>query len=162
MSNIEITPYKDLYKDQIIRLILKIQTEEFNIPVSRHDQPDLEQIDTFYQTGTGNFWVALDGSKVIGTIALIDIGHAQTALRKMFVDHGYRGKDIGIAQALLDTLIKWCENNSVKEIYLGTIDVFLAAHRFYEKNGFQEISKLTLPQAFPIMPLDTKFYRLIV
>ncbi len=37
---------------------------------------------------------------------------------------------------------------------------FHAAHRFYVKNGFTEIEKGALPSAFPIMEVDTKFYRL--
>jgi predicted N-acetyltransferase YhbS len=36
----------------------------------------------------------------------------------------------------------------------------LAAHRFYEKHGFSEIAPAQLPPSFPIMRVDTKFYRL--
>ncbi len=158
MSNIEIKPYANAYKNQIIQLILKIQTEEFGITISIKDQPDLEQIQQFYQKGCGNFWVALDGDHVIGTIALIDIGNGQTALRKMFVEKDYRGKKKGVAKALLNEVIAWCQNKQVREIYLGTTSAFLAAHRFYEKNGFQEITKSELPQAFDVMQVDTKFY----
>ena len=39
------------------------------------DQPDLLQIPQFYQSGAGNFWVALDGEEVVGTVALLDIGN---------------------------------------------------------------------------------------
>lgn len=158
MSGIEIRQYSDEYKDQIIKLILKIQTEEFGIPISVKDQPDLQQISSFYQTGTGNFWVALDDKQVVGTIALVDIGNSQTALRKMFVDNASRGKEKGVAKALLDRLISWCEQKKVHEIYLGTTSAYLAAHRFYEKNGFQEVPKETLPKAFPVMQVDSKFY----
>lgn len=158
MSDIEIRPYADLYKDQIIQLILKIQTEEFGIPISIKDQPDLQQISQFYQKGTGNFWVALDGDRVVGTTALIDIGNGQTALRKMFVDNDYRGKEKGVAKYLLDKVIVWCKNKQVREIYLGTTAAYLAAHRFYEKNGFQEIQRASLPSSFPVMQVDSKFY----
>jgi N-acetylglutamate synthase-like GNAT family acetyltransferase len=48
----------------------------------------------------------------------------------------------------------------VKEIYLGTTDKFRAAHRFYEKNGFNEIAEYNLPGNFPVMEVDTKFYQL--
>jgi hypothetical protein len=47
----------------------------------------------------------------------------------------------------------------VKEIYLGTTEKFLAAHRFYERNGFQQIAPSELPLKFPKMALDTRFYR---
>jgi N-acetylglutamate synthase-like GNAT family acetyltransferase len=48
----------------------------------------------------------------------------------------------------------------VREIFLGTTSAFLAAHRFYEKNGFGEIAKTELPAAFPVMAIDSKFYLL--
>ena len=50
----------------------------------------------------------------------------------------------------------------IREIYLGTTPKFLAAHRFYEKNGFAEIGKESLPEAFPIMSVDTKFYMMFI
>lgn len=158
LATIEIKPYTDEYKNQIIQLILHIQTAEFNIPVSITDQPDLENIKNIYQKNKGNFWVALDNNKVIGTIAMIDIGNAQCALRKMFVAKEYRGKDRGLSQQLLNTLLAWCKKHTIQEVYLGTVDILRAAHRFYEKNGFVEIPKATLPKNFPIMPIDTKFY----
>lgn len=158
MPNIEITPYSEIYKDQIIQHILKIQTEEFDVPVSIDNQPDLLQIPQFYQTKKGNFWIALDNQQVVGTIALIDIDNNQAALRKMFVKDTYRGKEKGIAESLLKELINWCKKKNICEVYLGTQSNFFAAHRFYEKNGFQETNKASLPKKFPIMRVDTKFY----
>ena len=48
----------------------------------------------------------------------------------------------------------------VAAVYLGTTAKFLAAHRFYEKNGFREIAREALPDSFPVMAVDTKFYTL--
>jgi hypothetical protein len=36
-----------------------------------------------------------------------------------------------------------------------------AAHRFYEKNGFKQISKQDLPDDFPLMPVDNVFYKFL-
>ena len=44
-------------------------------------------------------------------------------------------------------------------ILLGTTEKFLAAQRFYEKNGFTEIQKDALPPKFPVMTVDVKFYK---
>ncbi|PIZ76835.1 hypothetical protein COY06_01330 [Candidatus Peregrinibacteria bacterium CG_4_10_14_0_2_um_filter_41_8] len=49
---------------------------------------------------------------------------------------------------------------SIWELYLGTVDAFKAAHRFYEREGFKEIEAAELPADFPRMPIDTKFYQL--
>ncbi|MFP8966765.1 GNAT family N-acetyltransferase [Pokkaliibacter sp. CJK22405] len=144
----------------IAELIVPIQQQEFNIPITFEDQPDLRQIESFYQHGKGNFWVALDGDKVVGSIALLDIGNDQAALRKMFVHPEYRGRERGVAAALLATLIAWSREQQLEEIYLGTTSAFLAAHRFYEKHGFLRIEPEALPERFPVMQVDTCFYAL--
>ena len=116
-------------------------------------------IPNFYQRNNGNFWIAKSEDLVIGTISLLDIGNDQSALRKMFVNKNYRGKELGVAKKLLQTLLGWATTKSVKEIFLGTTEKFKAAHRFYEKSGFEEINKNELPERFPIMSVDVKFYR---
>ena len=156
---IKIEPYTDLYKQQVLDLIVPIQQEEFNIPITAADQPDLQQIPDFYQKENGNFWVAITDDCVVGTISLLDIGHQQGALRKMFVHKNYRGKEHGTAQLLLNTLLAWAQQKGYAEIYLGTTEKFLAAHRFYEKNNFAEVKIADLPAAFPRMAVDVKFYR---
>ena len=155
---IEIKPYSSEYGAGIVALILPIQQEEFAIPITLTDQPDLLDIPDFYQHGKGNFWVALEGDTVVGTISLLDIGNGQGALRKMFVSANYRGSAHGVAQRLLNTLFGWSREQGVAEILLGTTAKYLAAHRFYEKNGFAEIGKEQLPASFPVLAVDTKFY----
>lgn len=157
-SNIQIATYQSQYQAAIVKLILNIQQQEFGLPITLKDQRDLLDISSFYQQGNGNFWIALDREKVIGTIAAIDIGYNQLALRKMFVDVKYRGKEIGVGQQLLNWLLNWAETKNIRDIYLGTVDVFQAAHRFYEKNGFMRIDRLVLPPNFPFMSGDTMFY----
>lgn len=144
----------------VIDVILPIQNQEFGIPISEQQQPDLHDIPQFYQCGTGDFWIARCDGKVVGTLGLKDIGNAQAALRKMFVSAPYRGRDYGVAALLLKALLQHAQAEKVKDVFLGTTDKFLAAHRFYEKNGFQEIPVSALPEAFPLMAVDSKFYRL--
>lgn len=155
-----IAPYAAADRDGVAALIVGIQRREFGISITYDDQPDLKDVPGFYQNGAGDFWVARSGGAIVGTIALKDIGNAQVALRKMFVDTAHRGREQGVAQRLLDTAIAAARANNVKDIYLGTTAKFLAAHRFYGKNGFAEIAAETLPQSFPRMAVDTKFYRL--
>lgn len=144
----------------VIEVILPIQNQEFGIPISEQQQPDLHDIPQFYQRGTGDFWIARCDGKAVGTLGLKDIGNAQAALRKMFVSAPYRGRDYGVAALLLKALLQHAQAEKVKDVFLGTTDKFLAAHRFYEKNGFQEIPVSALPEAFPLMAVDSKFYRL--
>lgn len=156
---IEIAPFDATHADGVVELILPIQQSEFGIPITLDQQPDLRDIPSFYQQGSGGFWVALDGAAVVGTIGLLDIGNHQAAVRKMFVAASHRGPERRIAQRLLATLVTACSTHDTKELYLGTTAPMKAAHRFYERNDFKEIERDELPKQFPIMPVDTKFYR---
>jgi GNAT superfamily N-acetyltransferase len=159
---IEIKTYSDVYKDEIARLIIAIQKTEFQIPITLREQPDLSDIPSFYLKNNGNFWVALVDNQVIGTIALLDIGNHQGALRKMFVHAKYRGTNFGVGQRLLDSLIEWAKQKNFKEILLGTTEKFVAAQKFYEKNKFIEIERDKLPPEFPVMTVDVKFYKRVL
>jgi len=159
---IEIRPFSPVYEKKVIDLIVAIQRKEFDIPITADDQPDLKNIPEYYQKGDGNFWVALHNDKVVGTVSLLDIGGNLVALRKMFVNRDYRGRETGTAQKLLEISLNWAMTRGIRKIYLGTTPQFLAAHRFYEKNGFKEITKRDLPEVFPIMKVDTKFYKYVL
>jgi N-acetylglutamate synthase-like GNAT family acetyltransferase len=155
---LRIKTYTSEYKNEVGDLISNIQRNEFGIQITLEDQPDLNDIEHVYQSGSGNFWVAVQDDDVVGTVALIDIGNSQAALRKMFVAKEYRGKEHGVSQKLLNEVIAWCRAHRISEIYLGTVDVLKAAQRFYEKNGFKEIPKTSLPSRYPVMEIDSKFY----
>ena len=144
ISNFEVTPFEPECERAVVDLIVGIQRGEFGMQITAGEQPDLADIPGFYQVGNGNFWVARVGTRVVGTISLLDIGSGHGALRKMFVDRDFRGQRFGTALRLLNVLLGWARAHSVDEIFLGTTPHFAAAHRFYEKNGFCEIAKASL------------------
>jgi GNAT superfamily N-acetyltransferase len=158
----EIITYQPEYKTAISDLIINIQRGGFNVPITLSDQPDLADIPNFYQIKNGNFWIAVQEEKLIGTIALIDIGNGEGCIRKMFIHKDFRGKETGIAQQLLNTLMDWSKIHGIHSLYLGTIERLYAARRFYERNGFTLIEKENLPETFPIMAVDTLFYQSIL
>ena len=162
MRVVKIETYTNSDKKDVADLIVQIQNGEFGIPITLPMQPDLNDIPGFYQTNSGNFWVAKMDDKITGTISLLDIGDRKGALRKMFVDKDYRGKQFGVGQQLLNKLIEWAKQKGFTEIFLGTTEKFIAAQRFYEKNGFKEMAKKELPKTFPVMEVDIKFYRFSV
>ncbi|MFK3795329.1 GNAT family N-acetyltransferase [Pseudomonas sp. NPDC088444] len=158
--SITIERYSPGDEQGIVALIVPIQREEFGIAISAEDQPDLMDIPSFYQAGAGDFWVARAQGEVIGTISMKDIGNGDVALRKMFVGAEWRGREFGVAKRLLECLIEAAKARGVRAIYLGTTAKFLAAHRFYEKHGFELIEPEHLPSSFPLMKVDTRFYTL--
>ncbi|MCG8564277.1 MAG: bifunctional helix-turn-helix transcriptional regulator/GNAT family N-acetyltransferase [Desulfobacterales bacterium] len=153
---IRVAPFSPTYQNGVVDLILSIQQQEFQVDVTLEEQPDLLDIPGFYQQGAGNFWVALEGETVVGTLSLLDMGGGQVALRKMFVAPEHRGK--GPAEALLDISLNWAREQGVAQVFLGTTDRFHRAHAFYEKNGFDRVAVEDLPTTFPRMDVDSIFY----
>jgi N-acetylglutamate synthase-like GNAT family acetyltransferase len=156
----QIIPIENKYANEVIDLILNIQQKEFNVPITINDQPDLLNIQNFYYTNGGCFWGAFINDELVGTIALIKFSDKEAAIRKMFVKKEFRGKEFSIAQQLLDTLLNYCKQNGIDDLYLGTISILEAALRFYERNDFNRIEKESLPQTFPVMSADNVFCHL--
>lgn len=159
---IQIQQLDNSYSDQLIDLILTIQQKEFNVPITIEDQPDLKQIEEFYMKPGGNFWGAFMDGELVGSIALVKFDEKAAAVRKMFVKKEFRGKELNIAQELLEVLISFCRQNGIDSIYLGTVNILKAAMRFYERNHFVQVEKENLPTLFPLMSADNVFYHLNV
>ncbi|MGE4481106.1 GNAT family N-acetyltransferase [Acidocella sp.] len=155
-----IRPFQPADTQGVVDLIIPIQQDEFGVPVTLQDQPDLLKIPAFYQTGRGGFWVAQAQGRVIGSIALKAFGTSSAGLRKMFVAAPWRGKESGVAQALLDHALAHARATGTDDIILGTVAYLRAARRFYEKNGFLPVAPEALPADYPRMAVDTLFYRL--
>ena len=156
MVRIEVAEFSEDYSEATIDLVVGIQRDEFGFPVSASQQPDLLDVGKHYRAGSGNFWIALAGDRLVGTIGLLDLGGGRASLRKMFVRPEFRGK--GVAPALLERLLDWAENHDFSAIYLGTTSKYHAAHRFYEKHGFTRVSAESLPEGFPRFEIEDRFY----
>lgn len=156
---IEIREYAPEFQNEIVELILSIEIDELNVPITLNDQPDLLDIPNFYQSKRGNFWVALNDQKeVVGTIALIDTGFEFGVIRKMFVKKNYRGSAYSTSKKLFLNLEIWAIEHGFKSLMLGTHSDLKPAVRFYQKLGFVEILKKDLPAGFPIMSVNDVFF----
>ncbi len=156
---ISISTFTPPFQEQVIDLILTNQQHKFHVPITLNDQPDLLMIPSFYRNDNGNFWIAIHEEKVVGTIALLLFSEKQAALRKMFVAKEFRGKEFGTAQKLFDALLLWTKEKGIHEIYLGTLNHMHAAQSFYKRNGFVEMKKEELPEKYPVMHVDSMFFR---
>lgn len=105
------------------------------------------------------FWIAAYGDQIVGTIGLIPIRKDFAILKSMMVKKAFRGKLKGVSSSLMATAMSWCIENSLQDIYLGTMHQFISAQQFYKKNGFTEIAQQDLPREFLINPLDKVFFR---
>lgn len=154
-----IVPYESRYQQQVEDLVLPIQQIEFAVNITREQQPDLMDIPGTFQKGLGNFWLAVSAGVVVGCVGVVDFGGNRVALKKMFVHRDFRGKAKGVSSALFAAVRAWCQTQAVSAIWLGTIAQMTAAHNFYRKNGFVEVSKEELPSGFPLVTVDNKFFR---
>ena len=153
-----IRPWRPGDRDDVVAFVLSIQQGEFWLAVTADDQPDVVDVERYYQQPGGEFWVAVRGGEVVATIAALVMEENTVALKKMFVRRDHRGAT-GLASALMDTLVAWARAAGYRTILLGTTDTMKAAHRFYEKHGFTPFEPDALPAAFPRMPVDSLFFR---
>jgi amino-acid N-acetyltransferase len=86
-----------------------------------------------------NFFVAMDGNKVIGAIGLEIYGDS-ALLRSMVVDKEYRNKNI--ASQLVDQLEKYAVTKSIHCLYLLTE----TAPQYFEKKNYQRIARSEVPK----------------
>jgi len=145
--------------NSIVHFINHIQISEFFIPVSEAMNANLYEAASFYRDTTGaiNFWVARDSKGVVGTLGLKQLSHTQGEIKKFFVRADLRRS--GVAVELMSYLIQRSNDLGIKTLYLGTVERLKAAQRFYEKMGFERITKKQLPQGFEVCEVDTEFFR---
>ena len=148
-----------IIRKQIVKMVADIQKEEFVIPINDETNAGILRAEEEYRYNqTFNFWYAVDGEgKVIGCIGLKKIGEKYGEVKKVFVVKEYRGK--GVAQKLMDTLIKSAKKHRFETLFLGAVDKLKGAHKFYTKYGFHLIGKDELPACFEINPLDQLFFK---
>ena len=102
-----------------------------------HKDKTTFDIFTIYQKSGGEFWVVLDGKKIIGTIALKPLNKIDVELKRFYVDVAYRGK--GIGQQLITQAIIVAKEKGFKTIKLDTSKKLAQAHSLFRKIGFKEI-----------------------
>lgn len=150
MHTVEIHSYKASYQDEIDAMINEI-SKEFLLPISNGSKSHGLSLD--------KYWVAFYKTEIVGTIGALNIDKSFSVLKNMFVKKEYRGKDYGISQLLLNKILDWSVKENISPVYLGTMNQFIAAHKFYEKNGFQKIAAGQLPSSFIKNPIDDIFYK---
>ena len=158
-SNIEIIQYSDKYKEQVKDLIYEVYEKERGR--ARIDRADLNAIKERYQINKGNFWMAVEVGKVIGTIGLVNQGKKRASMHRFAVIKNFRGKEKGVSAKLFSAFLEFAANNGYKEIFLGTTPDAIAAIKFYERNGFVKIGSLPEDIAkHPQLIHDSVFYKL--
>lgn len=155
----KIIPYEKHYKNQVIALILYLQNFDNKVDLSLEEQPDMNDIETYYLKNGGGFWLAINEiDDVIGTLGLMKKEGHFGILKKFFVDPTYRGKEVGVSKELYDQLINHAKQNNIDCLVLDTPANCKRAHHFYIKKGFQKIKYTELPFDYDFPNRDSYFF----
>ena len=79
-------------------------------------------------------WVALDGEKLVGSIAIVRTEPHTAQLRWFMTDAAYQG--YGIGRKLMETALRFCEEQGYAHVFLWTLESLTGARHLYEAYGF--------------------------
>ncbi|BAZ10406.1 N-acetyltransferase-like protein [Calothrix sp. NIES-4071] len=132
--------YQPQDKDAIIKMIDSIYREYGDTIYLEDADSDLLDIESNYLQD-GEFWVEEgDTGQIIACIAvkrsLNSSKELAASLKRFYVLPEYRGS--GIAQQMHNTVIEWCKENYINQIYLWSDTRFTRAHSFYSKHGYEK------------------------
>jgi putative acetyltransferase len=82
-------------------------------------------------------WVAVEDERVVGSVALRDLGDGAVELKRMYLRPDQRGR--GLGKQLLALALDWARAHGKKLIRLDTSEQMVAAQRLYEANGFVRV-----------------------
>jgi amino-acid N-acetyltransferase len=90
-------------------------------------------------TNIRSYFLAMDGEKLVGFVALHIHSPALAELRSMIIDTAYRGQNIG--STLVENVCEEGRRLGLKEVLALTYQ-----QRFFERLGFVEIPKESIPE----------------
>jgi putative acetyltransferase len=126
---------------KIAALIRKV-FREFKIdrPGTVYFDPTTDDLYTLFQTPRSIYWIALDGSKIIGGCGIFPtpaLPEDCAELVKFYLDAEYRGR--GIGRMLMEKSIDSARELGHRQIYLESMPELGKAISMYEKAGFRSI-----------------------
>lgn len=157
---ITISLFETRYTQDVIDLVLHFQNDGTRPLVTVDDQPDLLNIVGEYMEKGGNFWIAKEDEKLIGSIGIMPYNREIAVLKKFFVHENYQGSPYHIGRKLYDVLIEFARESNYKTILLDTPHNTGRAHKFYEKAGFKLVKEEDLPIQFSHPYKDCDFFML--
>ncbi len=128
-----IVPYAAEYAADFERLNTRWITEYFTL-----EAPDLAVLgdpEGEIIAPGGQVYFALDGSRVIGTVAAIPTGNGEFELAKMAVEPEAQGR--GVGRLLVEAVIMFAREAGAHTLILLTHSTLRPALHLYEKLGFR-------------------------
>lgn len=123
-------------------LITGIMDQEFRDAKAAYPTDDIQHIESNYGGLGEAFFVAVNGSKVVGTVAIKKEDERVALLRRLFVDASLRKQQLGVK--LVDRALKFCDEVGYDEIIFKTTSQMVGAVKLCQKCGFVQRAKIQL------------------
>ena len=131
LEKIEIRPIRVREAHRARQLILTGLQEKWGDPDPSRN-PDLDDIVASYSNGV--FLVAIFGSEIIGTDALVPEAESIARIVRMWVAQSYRGR--GVGTEILEQLLKAASIQGYRRVVVETTAAWADAVEFYKNRGF--------------------------
>jgi GNAT superfamily N-acetyltransferase len=142
MEGVTMRPYREEDREALHELDFAFQREVGlgvpGKPLHRHD--DIDQIADVYLNAGGAFWVLETSEREVigcGGVLKVDVGTAR--LRRFRVAQEWRRR--GLATRLLTEAERFCRDQGLLHVTLGTTDEQRAARALYRKHGYGEVGE---------------------
>jgi GNAT superfamily N-acetyltransferase len=109
-------------------------TEAFEGYIARSLREEIDRIPAYYGEKDGGFWVAADGSRIVGMFGLERLSAGAMELRRMYVDPDAQRR--GIARQMLRFAEDECRRRNVPRLELSTSELQGAALSLYQNSGY--------------------------
>ncbi|WP_213737672.1 GNAT family N-acetyltransferase [Bradyrhizobium sp. dw_411] len=106
----------------------------FEIYIARSLAEEIDRISEYYSERKGDFWVAVDGQKIVGMFGLESSGEGAMELRRMYVAPDFRRR--GIAQRMLNFAEQECRRRNRPRMDLSTSELQREALTLYRNAGY--------------------------
>ena len=129
-------------QEHVRGLITAIMTEEFREDAAAYPTEDIDHVEKSYGNLGEAFFVAVNGAKIIGTVAVKKEDDRIALLRRLFVAKSHRNQKIGVM--LMDRALQFCHEVGYEEIVFRTTSRMKGANQICQKKGFKERARLQM------------------
>ena len=150
---VEIIDYDKKYHSDFKRMNLEY-LDKYHLTES-HDLTILENPKGTIIDNGGFIWLARIGEEIVGTVGILDEGHAVFELIKMCVAERWRGR--GISKLLIETCLKKVKELGGKKLILFSNHQLQTALRLYEKYGFKNVEVKDSPFVTADVKMELEF-----
>jgi len=128
----KIEPFKVVNRTRVVQFFRNI-FQEMGWKEEKDDQVD-DPFGFFHLPNNGVLLLVKDNHHFIGTAGFVKLNKKEAIVKRFYIENKFRGT--GIAQTLLNALIKEARNLKLARLVLDVRNTNKRAIRFYEKCGF--------------------------